>query len=395
MNAQAECLERIDAPAVLHAPRVSGVGGVLLVVGVIAFVALLVTDPARAWVSLLGGALLPAWIGVGALLFLAMNQLGGARWTAPVRRLMEGWSSGLPLVLVAVVALAAFGAAHIFPWYAPAGGAAEHHAQFASASKAAWFSPARWIATTLGAVLLWLVLRALFVGGTGRKPGLAVVVMLGLGYSFALFTWDTVLALDTRFVSAMSGFYAACGGIQMFLALTVLVAVWMARGPLKGVIRAHTLHDLGTWTIGLACVWAYIAFAQYLIIAFAGFDNETGFMLRRTQNGWQYMLMLEAVLRFPVPFLLLLSQRTRTCSWALALAAASILAGGLLDVIWLTAPAVLPNGPGSLAIIPELAVAAGFAGGLLLLALRYWRRHGHLAHTDPDLLPVVNAEHLH
>jgi len=385
--------DRIEVPAPLLTPRLSGIGGVLLVVGVIAFTALLFTEPVRAWASLLGGALLPAWVGIGALGFLAMHQLGGAKWTAPVRRIMEGWTSGIPLVLVAVIALAAFGASHLYPWFGATGEA--HHAQFATASKAAWFTPTRWIATTLFAVLIWIVLRAAVVGGSGRWPKLAVAVLILGGYSFAMFTWDTVLALDTRFVSAMAGFYAFTGGLQMFLALTILTAVWMANGPLKGVIRSHTLHDLGTWTIGMACFWAYIAFAQYLIIAFAGMDNETAFMLRRTQHEWMALLVIESVLRFPVPFLLLISQSTRTKPWALILAAASILLGGALDVTWLVAPQFNPEGFAALAILPELAVIAGFAGGTLLLALRFWRRHGILAHQDPDLLPVVNAEHLH
>jgi hypothetical protein len=244
-------------------------------------------------------------------------------------------------------------------------------------------------------VLILIILRAAVVGGSGRWPRLAVAVLILGGYSFAMFTWDMILALDTRFVSAMAGFYALAGGMQMFLALTILTAVWLANGPLKGVIRTHTLHDLGTWTVGMACFWAYIAFAQYLIIAFAGLDNETAFMLRRTQHEWVGVLIAEAVLRFPIPFLLLISQSTRTKPWALILAAAAILLGGALDVTWLVAPQFHTEGFAALAILPELAVIGGFTGGTLLLALRFWRRHGILAHQDPDLLPVVNAEHLH
>ena len=40
-------------------------------------------------------------------------------------------------------------------------------------------------------------------------------------------------------------------------------------------------------------------------------------------------------------------------------------------------------------------IVAGFFGGYILLALRFWRTHGLVARNDPDLLASINAEHLH
>lgn len=390
----AAAVERLADPGPLSAPRLAGAGGVLAVIGVVAFTALLLTDAARAWGALLAATVAVTWTSLGALAFLAMHDAGGARWTAPIRRAAEGWSGGLPLTLAALVALAACGAPLLYDWFALAGTPGHEHL-FAGHAKAAWMSPARWIATTIGITLVWLALRHAFVGGIGRKPRRAVLLLVVAGYGLGLFTWDVVLALDSRFVSSMAGMYAAVGGLQCALALITITAVWWSRGRHADAFRQHTFHDLGTWTIGLACVWAYIAFAQYLIIAFGGMDNETAFYLRRMQNGWDVVLMVVALLRFPLPFLLLLSQRTRTCRYALPIASAAILAGGWLDCAWLVVPHLFPQGMPTLGLLPELAVGLGFAGGLLLLALRYWRRHGTLAHGDPDLVPVVNAEHLH
>lgn len=387
-------IERIEPQERLHAPRLSGAGGVLVAIGVIAFAALLLTDAPRAWGAVLAGVLAITWASVGALAFLAMHDAAGARWTAPIRRAIEGWSSGLPITAVALVALAAVGASHLYDWYASAGTEAHRHL-FLSASKAAWMTPGRWIATTLGVVLVWLALRRGLVGGDGRRPRRAVLMLLLGGYGLALFTWDTVLALDSRFVSSMAGLYAAVGGLQCALALVAITAVWWSRRRHADALRAHTLHDLGTWMVGLACVWAYIALAQYVIIAFGGMDSETAFYLRRMQNGWEVVLAVGALLRFPLPFLLLLSQRARANPAALAVASAAVLAAGWLDCAWLVVPHLFPAGLPVLGLLPELAVGAGFAGGLLLLALRYWRSRGTLAHGDPDLLAVANAEHLH
>lgn len=390
----AGAVERLADPGPLGAPRLAGAGAVLAVIGVVAFTALLLTDAARAWGALLAATVAVTWTSVGALAFLAMHDLGGARWTAPIRRAAEGWSGGLLLTLAAVVALAAAGAPLLYDWFALAGTPAHEHL-FAGHAKALWMSPARWIATTLALVLAWLALRQAFVGGIGRQPRRSVLVLLAGGFGLGLFTWDLVLALDSRFVSSMAGIYAAVSGLQCALALITITAVWWSRGRHADAFRSHTFHDLGTWTIGLACVWAYIAFAQYLIIAFGGMDNETAFYLRRMQNGWEVVLTVVALLRFPLPFLLLLSQRTRACRYALPIASAAILAGGWLDCAWLVVPHLFPQGMPTLGLLPELAVGLGFAGGMILLALQFWRRRGTLAHGDPDLVPVVNAEHLH
>ncbi len=58
-------------------------------------------------------------------------------------------------------------------------------------------------------------------------------------------------------------------------------------------------------------------------------------------------------------------------------------------------PAFSPNeyrGPYSW---QELGVGAGFVGGFLLLALRFWAKYGLIPKGEPRLLATVNAEHLH
>ena len=71
-------------------------------------VLLLYPSPARAWGALLQGMLIPTWISAGALFFIAVNSIGGAHWTVPIRRVMEGLSGGFILTLLAFVALLPF-----------------------------------------------------------------------------------------------------------------------------------------------------------------------------------------------------------------------------------------------------------------------------------------------
>ena len=193
----------------------------------------------------------------------------------------------------------------------------------------------------------------------------------------------------------MWGVYELIGAVQAFLALLAICLIWLSSFQLKGLIREHTMKDVSTWLLAWSCVWAYITFAQYVIIAFANMDEETQWYLMRMQHGYQYVFTMECILRLPVPFFLLLSQHTRTKPFYIAVAAVAILIGSLQEVLWQVIPALFPNGLPPFLALPEMLVAGGFIGAYLLLAMHFWKRHGLMARGDRDLLPAINAEHVH
>lgn len=395
-----------DIPA-LATPKLKGFASLLLAAGLIAFIGLIAAgDANRAWGGFLAGLVLPAWFSLAALFFIAVHRITGARWHAPVRRLMEGLSVGIPLTLVGFIVLAAAGASSVYDWFYLAGhDAAGHAALFKTASKAAWMTPGRWVATGVAIPLIWWFLQNRLVAtslaedggatikGTHRAWSLAFLLLFA--YTFTLFAWDLLLSLQVHAISAMWGIYQFVGALQALLALLLIIVHVARRTSLAQVIGKHTIHDIGTWLVGLSCVWAYITFAQYLIIAFANMDEETQFYLMRFQHGWKEVAIVEVLLRFPLPFFLLLSQSTRTTAPAGIAAGVAIVVAALIQLVWIVAPVMHPNGMPTFPILPELAIVAGFLGGYLLLALRFWRKHGLVARNDPDLLPSINAEHLH
>lgn len=390
----------------LVAPRVRGAASALVVVGLIGFVALLATDINRAWHAWLIGLVIPAFLSVAATAFLAVHRLCNARWTAPFKRLAEGLGAGLPLTLAAFIPFAVFGLPYVYEWawlatHAPA----EHLALLHSPAKAAWMTPQRVIISTTVILMVWIAMRGRLISlslaedaGVANRPAQvrwSVAFLLVMAYTFTLFAWDLLLSLNVHMVSTMWGVYEFVGAVQGFLAVLALVLVWMSRGQLSGVVREHTIKDVGTWLLAWSCVWAYITFAQYIIIAFANMDEETTWFLMRQQNGYQYPFFIECVLRLPVPFFLLLSQHTRTKPTWLIVAAAAVVLGFFMELIWQVVPALFPNHVPNFGALPELAVALGFLGGYLLLALHFWQRHGTVARGDRDLIPAINAEHLH
>jgi hypothetical protein len=396
-------LERLDNPGPLRAPRLTAVSAVLVVIGLIGLGVTYAIEPGRAWGALLQGALIPTWISLGALFFIAINSIGGAHWTVPIRRVMEGLSAGVWLTLVGF-ALLVVGLPYLYEW---ANDAAHRQELFHAHDneKNAWMTPNRVMATSALIVAAWIFFRSNLVrlslrqderlDTTASHQRWSIVFLLVFALSFTLFVWDWVLSLQVHFASTAWGLYCFVGSLQTFLAVLCIVAWWLQRGPLKDVIRPHIAKDLGTWMVAWSCIWAYIAYVHYVIIYFANMNEESYFYLMRMQHGYGCCYVLEVVLRFPLPFLLLLSQRVRNDLRALAIVSVLVLLGSWIDLWWMVMPALSPNAFHGFWALPELAVGAGFVGGLLLLATRFWGRHGLIPQGDPRLLSAINAEHLH
>ncbi len=391
--------------------RLRAAAAAMVLIGLATFAGLLLAGKAElAWSGLLQGMLVPTWIALGGLFFIAVHSLCGGQWITPLRRLIEGLTAGLPLTLVAFFAVALFGGPYLYDWIYLSG--SEHDALFHPHAEShdlvtpqAWMSAPRWIATTGVSVLLWMYFRSELVRLSLRQDGgadiqarhlrLSTVFLLVFALTFTLFCWDMLMALNSRWVSTMWGIYCFTSAVQTFLAVLIIIAVWLRAGPLHAVLREHTLRDLGTWMVAWACFCAYIGFAQFLVVYYANLDEETIFFVKRFQHGYGQSYVLEAALRFLVPFGALMSQSMRARPAALVAVSAAVLLGNWIDWSWIIMPAFSPNHFRPFWNLSALLIGAGFVGAFLLLALGFWRKHGLVAAGDPRLQAIINAEHLH
>jgi hypothetical protein len=374
---------------------VAGIAGVLI--------AGLLVSGAAAWSGVLAAMVIPAYLGIGALVFLAIHLAANATWITPYRSILAAMGTGTLAVAVGFIALAAGGGALVYAWWHAAGTDA-HGALFRDpqGSKAAWMMPMRWIATGAIIIAVWAVvvaaLRALNARSGDGHAALArwgVVALIVLIPTFTLVIWDALLALNVGFVSAMWGFYGLVGGIQAALAFLILIVLVVGRGPNARLGEKHLLHDLGTWMVGGACVVTYITFAQYAIISFANLDEETHFILMRQQHGYGWLYVAEAILRIS-PFAILMSQTARTHPVALIAAAVAVLAGFAIDITWIIVPAASPDHLPSVVwwVAHALAVLGGF--GLWLLPVARLLAAAPVAPVgDTRLRPALDADHLH
>lgn len=404
-------------PGPFTAPRLKLASWGLVGLGVLGFLGAFFIGhqhgPARAWSLVLQGMLIPTYLSLAALFFIAVHRIGGARWTAPLRRVMEGMTAGLPITIGAffLVALPFLGGSYLYDWINLSWNAVEGHDHdelfhVHHGSKGLYMTWWRALLTGTIFVVGWQLFRNKMIsisltqdrdGGSiaERQTPWAIGFLMFFAISLTFFVWDLLLALHVNWFSTMWGVYCFASAVQTFLCALLLLVLWLRRGPLKQHIGKHILHDLGTWMVGWSCFCAYIAFSQYMLIYYANLDEETYWYVMRTQHGWGVQYWAEAIIRWPLPFLALMSQSLRTNPLALAVISVLVLIGNWMDWTWIIQPAININEFSGFYALDLVLVGCGFAGGYLLLVQRFWARHGLVTRNDPDLLPAVNAEHLH
>lgn len=402
-------IERLDVPGPLVAPKLKAVAMLLTIVGIADFILLMVTNQQqRAWSGVLQGMLIPTFIALGAMFYITVHSAANAKWNVPIRRLSEGLTSGFYLTFLGFIAIALFGGPYLYDWINLTG--AKHHELFhvhdGVGTKEAFMNKPRWIAANGVIILLWLYFRMKLVRLSldqdqskqdirAKHVRFSIAFLIFFALSLTFFVWDMLLSLHVNWFSTMWGVYCFTSAVQTFLCVLCLMIVWLKRGPMKQHLQEHTVHDVGTWMVAWSCFCAYIGFSQYMLQWYANMDEETYFYVIRTQHGYGLAYAIEALIRWPLPFLGLMSQSVRTKPWALTIIAIAVLIGNWMDWSWIIMPAFSQNAYRPFWSWQEVLIGAGFAGAFLLLVLRFWRLNGLIPKGDPQLLPTMNAEHLH
>ena len=155
----------------------------------------------------------------------------------------------------------------------------------------------------------------------------------------------------------------------------------MRRGRLPEVQSKH-VYNLGTLGLAFTVFFAYIGFAQYMLIWYANLPEEVIWFKHRTEGAWQPVAWLLPLLHFFIPFFLLIGALGKKHPATLRLAALSILLGHFVDLYWLIFPVL---GPVPFFGWPELAMACFFLGLGSLQIRRAMGRGADMPVGDPLL----------
>ena len=393
-NAQRSTLRRGSSSGQAPLPELQRFQQRALVVGVVGLgvcVAGAFFSPAQFFRSYLLAYLFWLSVALGCLAIVMVHYLSGGAWGIVIRRLLESGTRTLPLMALLFLPLA-FGLHDLYLWARPAVVANDEVLQHKSLYLnvpffllravcyfAAWIGVAyflnKWSSAQDQAFDPRLEQRLRQLSG----PGL---VLYTLAVTFAAIDW--LMSLEPHWYSTIYGAMFMVGQGLAALAFAIAVLVLLAdRQPLADVLSPAHFHDLGNLLLAFVMLWAYMAFAQYLLIWSGNLPEENVWYVHRLAGGWRGIGLGLILFHFALPFLLLLSRDLKRRARLLALVAAAVLCMRFVDIFWLIVPAFHPTG----VWVHWMDVVAPIGLGGLWLATFVWQLKGRplLPLYDPAL----------
>lgn len=344
----------------------------LVIAGAVAAAVGVASTPQRAWAELLLNGFYMTALALGGMVFLALHYLSGAAWSASIRRIPEALTAALPVAAVLMLLLF-FGREWLYP-------ATRANAHEGESARALYLSAPFFF----GRMAIFMTAWILFARGLRRtslrqdadgsprhhrrlvRTSAAFVVVFALSFSLASFDW--LMTLTPRWSSTIFAIYAFAGVlVGGIAAVTLCVVLLVERGYLAEAVDTNQLHDLGKLLLAFSIFWAYIWFAQYLLIWYGNLPEETTYYVSRTSRPWIAVFLLNVAVNWVVPFLVLLPRATKRNASVLKWVAIVVLAGRWLDLYVAIMPDLFPA-PSVRAV--DVLIAGGCAAALFLIVTR-------------------------
>src|SRR2546429_3593558 len=323
------------------------------------------------------------WAGLARALVVsaARQKLAKGHWSGVVIRLAEAAAAFLWVALVLYLGLIV-GRAHIFRWL--------HEPR---PDLGAWLTAKPFFVRNglIYLLLTWLSwrfvrhdmapdVRELAEGrpadrleGRDTITREAALLVVGYAFGYSLLAFELVMSLAHKWVSNLFGaFYFMGSFLAALMALAVLAMALRRRMGLAQLISAKQLHDLGKLCFGFTVFWAYLMWAQFLVIWYGNLPEETYFIFYRLIGPWRPVGVAVFLLVFLIPFIGLIGVRPKRSPPTFLAFALVSLAGIWLERYLEIVPSI--NGGAAPALgVPEIGVTLLF-GGLFLLSMAWFAR---------------------
>jgi len=336
---------------------------------------------------------------LGGLALTMLQHLSGGGWGVVLRRTFEAAARTLPWMALLFVPLV-FGLRDLYPWTDTAMVAEDPILR----EKALYLNTPFFLARAAVCFAVWIGLALWLTRWSAEQdrtgdPALAVRMRntsaIGMVLYFITMTVaaiDWAMSLEPHWFSTMYGFLFVIGQALMGLSIAIVVARRLSReAPMSSVFNAGHFHDFGKLLFAFTMVWAYLSFSQFLIIWSANLPEEIPWYQHRTSHGWEYIGLALVAFHFAVPFIVLLSRRSKRNAAILAGMALWLIVARFLDLFFMIGPEAYTNGLGFHWL--DVAAPVGLGGVWVALFLSNLKSRPLLPLRDAGLENALHAQH--
>jgi hypothetical protein len=385
------------------------VGNILLLAGLIAAGLVLFFDPVR-------GAFASTWvfmfllsIGLGSLFFVALEYLTGAVWSVPFRRIAE-YLSGLlyiaPIFAIPALMIGVFGHTDMFEWT---------HVEVVAndpflSQKAPYLNPTFFLGRTVVILSLFMIFRFLIIRNSQKQDEtgdaklsrtnvkLSAAFMFVFALGITLIAIDYMMSLEPHWFSTMFGVYYFAGTFFCTMAAIAIFSVYLNKdGLLIPGINQNHYYSVGALMFAFTAFWGYIAFSQFMLIAYANIPEETFWFLPRMDlsSGWGYVSIGLIFVHFVIPFAMMIQRPSKQNPSRLKFMGMWFLLAHLYDLYWVIYPTfsrIMTTDPGDKHVyagpffgLQELGFLALAIGVLISGFFMFAKDKNLIAIRDPKL----------
>ena len=326
-------------------------------------------------------------IGLGCFSILMLHHMVGGRWGYVIRRPLEAGSRTIPLLALLFVPLY-FAHSRLYPVVTGAD------------FKARYLNPPFFFGRTILYFALWILFAYLLNKWSSvqdrdsspllikRLQNISAPGLLIYCFSITFLAVDWVMSLEPKFFSTIWGMIFVIMPALVAMSFIVIITTLLAKyEPISRVVSPERFNDFGNLLLVFVMLWAYLSFAQFLIIWAGNLQDEIPWYTVRATGGWAAIGLFIILFHFAVPFVLLLNRPVKRKMKVLAGVGAGLVVMTWVDLYWFIVPSFYPLAPHISWM--DIVATIGIGGVWLAMFVGQLKKKPLLPLRDPRFEGVV------
>lgn len=348
---------------------------VLIGIGIISVISgfLIYGNNSRFWGNILLNNYYFLALTLGGVLFVALHAISESGWHTSIQRIPEAMGTFMPFAATLLLIMFIFGSHHLYHWTDT-----EHLDKILEGKKPYLNLPFFYIRMAVY-FAGWLTLSYLMrkyslmqdqnneMKYFKRHNTYSAVFVVFFALTIVTSSWDWLMSIDAHWFSTLYGWYIFSGLLVSSISMIIIIVLLLKiAGYLNHVNKEH-LHDLGKYLFAFSIFWAYLWFAQYMLIWYGNLPEETIYYYERLKE-YNFVFFTNVIVNFAAPFLILMTRNSKRIPWVLGIAAIIVFIGHWIDFYQLITPGIskqkTPIG------LFEAGMTLGYLGLFLFIVFR-------------------------
>ena len=189
---------------------------------------------------------------------------------------------------------------------------------------------------------------------------LSAIFIVTYAITSVVSSWDWLMSLDPHWFSTLYGWYVFSSMLASGFAMLILILYLLKRMGYMQHVNDEHMHDLGKYLFGFSIFWAYLWFSQYMLIWYANIPEETVYFYVR-HKYFSDVFYINLILNFVVPFLLLMTRKSKRVFGMLVPVSIIVIIGHWFDLYMMIMPGAVGGEASGFGIV-EIGLTIGFLG---------------------------------